>query len=189
MVLQTKKRALVGLTGASGSIYGVRLLRVLREMGIESHLIATCMGREVTTKETGISWSDISSIANCSYAPDDLWAPMASGSFKHNGLIILPCSAKTLGAIANGIADNLLTRAADVCLKEGYPLVLGVRETPLSYIHLENMLRVVRAGGKIMPPAPGFYHNPQSIDDLVAFVVGKALDLLGIENDQFKRWG
>jgi 4-hydroxy-3-polyprenylbenzoate decarboxylase len=188
MEMSKGRRIVVGITGASGSVYAVRFLTVARELGIEVFLTATGQGIRVASYETGLPWPKVEELASRTYRCEDLWAPISSGSFKHDGMIILPCSVKTLGSIANGICDNLLLRAADTCLKEGRPLTLVVRETPLSAIHIENMLRVSRAGGRILPASPAFYHMPKSLDELVDYVVGKAFDSLGIENDIFARW-
>jgi 4-hydroxy-3-polyprenylbenzoate decarboxylase len=132
---------------------------------------------------------ELRKLAAKSFDDDDMTSSIASGSFRHNGMIIVPCSVKTLGTIANGIGQSLISRSADVCLKEGFPLVMALRETPLSTIHIENMLKISRAGGRILPISPGFYGHPNTIDDLIDFIVGKMLDSLNIEHSLFQRWG
>lgn len=179
----------VGITGASGAVYGVRTLEVLRDLGHETHLVVSPSGLDVVRHETGLGVRELKGLATHWHEPGDLHAPIASGSFRCSGMMVVPCSMKTLGTIASGVADNLLARAADVALKEFRPLVLVVRETPYSTIHLGNMLRVSRAGGRIVPASPGFYHSPSTVAELVDFVVGKALDAMGIDNRLYERWG
>ncbi len=181
-------RIVVGITGASGSIYGVRLLEVLNELGVECHLVVSSTGLEVVKYETGYDASRLKSLARW-HSVDDLFAPIASGSFRTGGMVIAPCSMHTLGAIAQGVAGNLLTRSADVMLKEGRPLVLVPRESPLNRIHLNNMLKALDAGARLIPAAPAFYHRPSTVEELVDFVVGKVLDNLGLEHNLFRRWG
>ena len=182
------KRLIVGITGASGSVYAVRLIDVLREQGIEVHAVITASGQRVLAYECGVTMEELSRRVDVLYPNDDVGAAIASGSFRMDAMVILPCSMKTAGAIAHGVTDDLLTRAADVTLKEGRRLLLVPRETPMHEIHLENLLRLARAGTIIMPAAPGFYHRPETLDDLVDMMVGKILDRLGIEAELFTRW-
>jgi flavin prenyltransferase len=182
-------RILIGITGATGVIYGIRLLQVLSGRNdIETHLIVTPAGEQTIEVETEFAAEEIKAMASCAYRIDDIGACLASGSFRHDGMIIAPCSMKTLSALANSYADNLLTRAADVTLKERRRLVLMVRETPLHLGHLKNMVSVTEMGGIVMPPIPAFYHSPRSIQDLIDHSVGKALDLMDIEHNLFARW-
>lgn len=179
----------IGITGATGSIYGVRLLQVLSGIkGIETHLIISKVGEENIKLETDWKMKDIKALANFNYDIDDTGACLASGSFKRDGMIIAPCTIKTLSALANSYTDNLLTRAADVTLKERKKLVLLVRETPLHIGHLRNMTNVTEMGAIIMPPVPAFYHRPKTIQDIVDHTVGRALDIFGIEHNLFQRW-
>lgn len=178
----------IGISGASGSAYGVRLLEILSKTDIMTHLIITKAAKQIIEIETDYELSYVEGLADSVYDENDFTAPVASGSHRFDGMIVAPCSMKTLGEIAGGMSDNLLGRVADVCLKERRKLVLMARETPLNQIHLENMLRLERAGGIIMPASPGFYSRPQTIDDLVNSMAGRALDLIGIENDVYKRW-
>jgi 4-hydroxy-3-polyprenylbenzoate decarboxylase len=179
---------IVAITGCSGVIYGVRLLEACRKLGIETDLIVSQAAEKLLELELGKTIKDIRKLATRNYSQDDLAAPLASGSVKTDGMIIAPCSMKTLGAIASGIADNLITRAADVTLKEGRSLVLVPRETPLNLIHLENMVRLKLAGATILPAMPGFYHEPKEISELIDFIVGKILDVLGVEHKLYRRW-
>lgn len=191
-------RILLAITGASGSIYGLRLLEELLKAGHNVTLVASASGLEVCRYETGIALNDSESLKQrwglpgaaltiCSAT--DLWAPEASGSAAPDGMVIAPCSMGTVGRIAAGISGNLIERAADVMLKERRPLLLLPRETPFSTIHLENLLKLSQCGARIIPAMPGFYHIPRSMDDLINFVVGKLLDQLGVEHDLFRRWG
>lgn len=179
----------VGITGASGVIYGVKILEVLSKLGMETHLIITQAGLKNLEIETNETLAGLRSIASHVYDEGDLSAPLASGSFKVDGMVVAPCSIKTLSAIANSYSHNLLVRAADVMLKERRRLVLLVRETPLHEGHLELMLKVTRMGGMIMPPVPAFYHHPKTIDDLIDQTIGKVLDLFSVDAKLFKRWG
>jgi 4-hydroxy-3-polyprenylbenzoate decarboxylase len=182
-------RILIGINGASGVIYGIRLLQVLSGIkGVETHLIVTLAGEQTIEIETEYKAGEIKALAHYWYRIDDIAACPASGSFKHEGMIIAPCSMKTLSALAHSYADNLLTRAADVTLKERRRLLLLVRETPLHLGHLRNMVSVTEMGGIIMPPIPAFYCKPKEIQDIVDHTVGKALDLLNIEHNLFSRW-
>lgn len=181
-------RVIVGITGASGAIYGLALLRALRDLGHEIHCTVSEYGWKVLDHECGVKEADIRSLVTSLYPVEDITAPIASGSFRADVMCVAPCSMRTLGAIANGLAGNLLCRAADVMLKERKNLVLAVRETPFNPIHLENMLKLARIGVGIVPASPGFYHHPRTIDDLVAIMTGRILDSMGIESNLFKRW-
>lgn len=181
-------RIIVGMTGGSCSIYGVALLKALEQLNIETHLIASKMGQYVVKHECDMEISELKAMPTYFYEIDDLAAPIASGSFRCDGMIIIPCSMNTLGAISNGLSLNLIQRAADVTIKEGRKLVLVPRETPLSVIHLDNMLKLAKIGVRILPASPGFYHRPQTIGDLVNIMVGRTLDQFGIEANLFERW-
>ena len=181
-------RLVVAITGASGVIYGKRLLEILREKGVETHLIVSKAAETVIRHELEMTKKDAERWASQIYNADDLCAPLTSGSFQTDGMVVIPCSMKTLAGIAHGYSDNLILRAADVTIKEGRKLVLVPRETPLSAIHLRNMLELARQGVIILPAMPAYYHKPKSINDLVDFVVGKVLDCLGIEHNLLKRW-
>ncbi len=181
-------RIVVGLSGASGSIYTLALLQMLKTQGIETHLVASEMGLKVTEHECAVTEEDLQGMCDVYHSNQNLGATIASGSFKTDGMAIIPCSMKTLSAIAAGYADGLLTRAADVCIKERRPLVLVVREMPFSSTHLENMLRLSNKGVVILPACPGFYNHPEDLSDIVAFVAGKTMDQLGIENENYRRW-
>lgn len=194
-----KKSWVVGITGASGSIYGVRLIESLLSLGYHVDLIITNAGWRVLSEELGWRSSQRESALNeqfagyedsLTYHPiSDIGATIASGSYRVEGMIIMPCSMGTLSSVAHGTSDNLMGRAADVMIKEGRPLVLVPRETPLHAIHLENMLKLARLGVKMIPAMPAFYFHPKSLDDLVNFLVGKVLDSLRIEHQLYKRWG
>ncbi|MDR2944727.1 MAG: UbiX family flavin prenyltransferase [Methanosarcinales archaeon] len=179
---------IIGISGASGAGYGIRLLEILKETEIKIHLIMTKAAEEIIQTETDHDPEEIRKLADFVWDENDFSAPIASGSYKTAGMIIAPCSMKTLGQVAGGISDNLLVRAADVCLKEERKLILMVRETPLSLVHLENMVAAKKAGATIMPACPGFYSRPESIDDLFNIMAGRALDLAGVENHIYKRW-
>jgi 4-hydroxy-3-polyprenylbenzoate decarboxylase len=174
-------RLIVGITGATGVIYGVRLLERLRDAGVETHLVISRWGARTLTHETPYSREQVEALAHTTYAPGDMGAAISSGSFQTAGMVIVPCSAKTLGAIAHGFGDGLIHRAADVVLKERRKLLLSVREAPLSDIHLENMLKLSRMGAVILPPMPAFYNNPRSLADIVDHTVARMLDQFGIE--------
>jgi len=182
------KRVVVGITGATGVVYGVRLLERLREAGVETHLIISRWGARTLLHEAGRSREQVEALASVVYAPNDMGAAISSGSFPTTGMIVAPCSARTLAAIAHGFDDNLIHRAADVALKERRKLVLTVREAPLSDIHLENMLKLSRMGAVILPPMPAFYHHPQTIDDLIDYTVARMLDQFAIEIPGVPRW-
>lgn len=182
-------RLVIGMNGATGSIYGIRLLQVLAGMeGMETHLVLSPAAEKTIELETEFRADDVRKLAHFCYPFDDIGARLASGTFRRDGMIVAPCSMKTLSAVAHAYADNLLTRAADVTLKERGRLLLLVRETPLHLGHLRNMVGAAEMGAVIMPPVPAFYHKPESIRDLVDHTVGKALDLLGIEHALFRRW-
>jgi 4-hydroxy-3-polyprenylbenzoate decarboxylase len=182
-------RIIVGITGATGVIYGVRLLERLREAGVETHLVISRWGGRTLQHETRYTREQVEALASVAYKPDDMGAAISSGSFRTAGMIVAPCSAKSLAAIAHGVGENLIHRAADVVLKERRPLLLAVREAPLSDIHLENMLRLSRMGVVILPPVPAFYNKPATIDDLVDHTVARMLDHFGIEVPDAVRWG
>jgi 4-hydroxy-3-polyprenylbenzoate decarboxylase len=179
---------IVGISGASGGIYAVRLLKILGDLNVKTHLVITKNGERIIELETGFSKNEIINLATYLYDIKDLTSPIASGSFRTNGMVIIPCSMKTLAGIAIGYSSNLLLRAADVTLKEKRPLVLVPRETPLSVIHLENMCKAARAGAIILPAMPAFYNKPKSIDELVNYIIGKILDIFEIQHNLYKRW-
>jgi len=182
-------RIVVGISGATGVIYGIRMLKALGTCGVETHLVVTQSAVKNLIIETEYAATDLESLAHTVYDVEDIGAAIASGSYKVDGMVVIPCSIKTLSAVANSFNYNLLVRAADVTLKERRRLVLVVRETPLHEGHLELMTKVTRAGGIIMPPVPAFYHMPKTIDDLIDQTVGKVLDLFSIDAKLFKRWG
>jgi 4-hydroxy-3-polyprenylbenzoate decarboxylase len=182
-------RLVVGITGATGIAYGRRVLELARKAGVETHLVVTAAGQQTRAYETDLSAQDLAALADVSYRPADIGAAIASGSFRTAGMIIAPCSVGTLSAVAYSTSDNLLTRAADVTLKERRRLVLLVRETPLTLGHLRAMTAVTESGGIVMPPVPAFYLRPQSVDDIVDHTAGRALDLLGIDVPDLARWG
>jgi len=179
----------IGITGASGVIYGIRLLEVLSaKKDIETHLIISNAAEVNIRTETNYKLEDIRALANYSYDINDTGARLSSGSFKRDGMIVVPCSIKTMSALAQSYTENLLIRAGDVTLKEGKKLVLLVRETPLHIGHLENMERLCRMGATIMPPVPAFYHRPKTIEDIILHTIGKVLDMFDIEHNLFPRW-
>lgn len=181
-------KLIVAITGATGTIFGVRLLQILEGTGIETHLVMSAWGARTLQHETPYTVEEVQQMAARFYPGGDLGAAISSGSFLTDGMIIAPCSMRTLGAIASGISDNLVHRAADVILKERRRLVLMVREAPLSEIHLENMLKLSRMGVCILPPVPAFYNHPLTIDDIVNHTVQRALDQLEIHIDVVSRW-
>ncbi|KAL4961168.1 UbiX family flavin prenyltransferase [Aspergillus stella-maris] len=184
-----RKRIIIALTGATGSILGIQTLLTLRSLNIETHLILSKWAEATIKYETDYSIANVRALADHVYSNADLAAPIASGSFKVDlGMIVVPCSVKTLAAISNGLCDDLITRAADVVLKERRRLVLAVRETPLSAIHLRNMATVTEAGAVVFPPVPGFYIRPGSVMDLVEHSVGRMLDLFGLDVEGLERW-
>lgn len=182
------KSLVVGMTGASGAVFGVRLLEAARDAGIETHLVVSKWGRRTLEHETGKSLDDLRALADRHYGPADMGALMSSGSFPVDGMAVAPCSARSLAAIAAGLSENLIHRAADVMIKERRPLVLVVRETPLSAIHLENMLKLARLGVTIMPPVPAFYNRPRSIETMVDHTVARVFDQFGLRLDMAERW-
>ncbi|MGI9952089.1 UbiX family flavin prenyltransferase [Moorellaceae bacterium AZ2] len=182
-------RVVVAITGATGAIYGIRLLQVLQSLEVETHLILSRWGEKTIEIETPWEVEAVRALATVNYQEDHLEAAVASGSFRHEGMVVVPCSMKTLANIAHGLASNLVSRAADVTLKEGRKLILVPRETPLNAIHLENMLRLARLGVVILPPMPAFYHRPRTLEDLVDHLVGRILDQLGLEHNLYRRWG
>lgn len=181
-------RLIIGITGATGTIYGVRLLERLRESGAETHLVISRWGARTLLHETPYTREQVEALATIAYAPGDMGASISSGSFRTDGMIIAPCSAKSLAAIAHGYGENLIHRAADVVLKERRKLVLAVREAPLSSIHLENMLALARMGAMVMPPLPAFYNHPRTIEDIVDYTVARLLDQFGVEVAGAERW-
>ena len=183
------RRIIVGISGASGVIYGIRLLEALKAVeGVETHLVMSPSAGRTIIEETDYKLDQVRDLADVVYPHADIGAAISSGSFRTSGMIVAPCSIKSLSGIVNSYNDNLLTRAADVCLKERRPLVLMVREAPLHLGHLELLVRAAQYGAIILPPAPAFYSRPQSIDDIVNHSVGKALDLLDIPHALMKRW-
>ena len=189
MSLPAARRLVVGITGASGAVYGVRLLARARSLGLETHLVVTPAGVISAHHELGLDRAGLDALADRSYAPGDIGACVASGSFDTAAMVVAPCSMKTLAAVAHGLSDNLLTRAADVTLKERRRLILLVRETPFNLAHLRNMTAVTEMGGIIFPPLPAFYHRPTSIDAMVADTVERVLQLLGAPGAAPAAWG
>ena len=183
-----RRRLVVGITGATGAIFGVRLLLALRAADIESHLVLSKWGQQTVEHETSLSSEQLRELAAVVHGAGNMASTISSGSFLTDGMVIAPCSVRTLAAIASGNGENLVHRAADVVLKERRRLVLVVRETPLSEIHLENMLKLARIGVTILPPMPAFYNKPQTLDDLVDHIVARVLDQFGIPADFAKRW-
>ena len=181
-------RIIVGITGATGAIYGVRLLERLRDAGVETHLVISRWGARTLLHETPYTREQVEALATVTYAPGDMGAAISSGSFRTDGMVVAPCSAKTLAAIAHGFGENLIHRAADVVLKERRTLVLSVREAPLSSIHLENMLTLSRMGAVVMPPVPAFYTHPRTVDDIVDQTVARLLDQFGLDVSGAARW-
>lgn len=182
-------RLIIGISGSSGIVYGIRLLQILQRMPIETHLVVSKAGQLTRTYETSLSAEQLRSLADVYHPIGDITASIASGSFKTLGMIIAPCSMKTLGEIAHGVGNTLLARAADVVLKERRQLVLLTREAPLHLGHLNNMVQITQMGGIIYPPVPAFYNHPQTIDDLVNDTVGRILDLFDLDSGLVKRWG
>jgi 4-hydroxy-3-polyprenylbenzoate decarboxylase len=182
-------RLVVAITGGSGVIYAIKTLEVLQSLKIETHLIISRWGERNIYIETNKTLDYVKSLATTYYNNDNMAAATSSGSFRYDGMLIVPCSMKTLSSVANGYEDNLISRSAGVCIKESRRLVIVPRETPLSKIHLENMIKLVETGAIVLPAMPGFYHKPKSIDDLITHIVGKILDQFGIEHNIFRRWG
>ena len=185
---EQRQRLIIAISGASGAIYGIRALEQLRRAGIESHLVVSKAAGVSLSAETGKTLADVQALADVVYKPADIGAAIASGSFRTLGMLIAPCSIKSLSEIATGVTSSLLSRAADVCLKERRRLVLMVRESPLHLGHIRSMATVTEMGAIVAPPMPAFYTRPQSVDDIVDQSVGRALDLFGIDTGM-KRWG
>jgi 4-hydroxy-3-polyprenylbenzoate decarboxylase len=186
--MSAPKRLILGISGASGAVYGIRLLEALREGDIETHLVMSDTARRVVLLETGRTPEEVEALASFSYSNHNLEAPIASGSFCTLGMVVAPCSIKSLSAIAHCFSETLLVRAADVALKERRRLVLMVRETPVHLGHLRLMTTVTEYGAVILPPCPGFYNSPQRLDDIVDHTVGKILDQFDLEHSLYKRW-
>jgi flavin prenyltransferase len=184
----TPRRLIIGITGASGAVYGVRLLERARALSVQTHLVATPAGILNVHHELGLDRSALESLADHAHSPGDIGACIASGSFSTDAMVIAPCSMKTLAAVAHGLGDNLLTRSADVTLKERRRLILMVRETPFNLAHLRNMTAVTEMGGIIFPPLPAFYHRPRSIDELVNDTIERVLSTAGIASAQPQEW-
>jgi 4-hydroxy-3-polyprenylbenzoate decarboxylase len=184
----TNRRVIVGISGASGIAYGVRVLEALRDAGVETHLVMTRSAQVTLGYELPLKVAAVQALASASYRIDDIGAAISSGSFQTMGMIVAPCSIRSLSEIASGVTSTLLSRAADVVLKERRKLVLMVRETPLHLGHLRTMTQVTEMGAIVMPPVPAFYAKPKTIDDIVSHSVGRALDLLGIDNPLVRRW-
>ena len=187
--MKKTRRLVVGISGATGIIYASRLLELLKPTDVETHLVVSRAGDITRSQETDLTPERMRGLADVTYTIGNIAAPLASGSFKTIGMVVLPCSMKTLAEIATGLSESLLSRAADVTLKERRRLVLMVRETPLNLIHLRNMLSVTEAGAIVFPPVPAFYTEPSSIDDMVTQTVGRILDLFDIETPGIRRWG
>jgi 4-hydroxy-3-polyprenylbenzoate decarboxylase len=186
--MSAPKRLILGISGASGAVYGIRLLEALREGDIETHLVMSDTARRVVLLETGRTPEEVEALASFSYSNHNLEAPIASGSFCTLGMVVAPCSIKSLSAIAHCFSETLLVRAADVALKERRRLVLMVRETPVHLGHLRLMTTVTEYGAVVLPPCPGFYNAPQRLDDIVDHTVGKILDQFDLEHSLYKRW-
>ena len=182
-------RLVIGISGASGVIYGVRLLEALKPLPVETHLVMTRTAEVTLAHETDLKVANVRALADVAHGVDDLAAAVSSGSFRTMGMIVAPCSMRSLGEIAVGISTNLLTRAADVVLKERRKLVLLVRETPLHAIHLRNMTTLAEMGAIIAPPVPAFYNRPKTLDDVIDHTVGRVLDLFDLDTGKVKRWG
>jgi len=181
-------KVLIGISGASGSIYGIKLLEELFKTKVETHLIISDNAKKIIEHETDYTFQNLKKTVDFYYENNDLFDRPASGSYIFDAMVVCPCSMKTLSAIANGYSDTLISRAASCCLKENHKLILVIRETPLDYPGIKNMLQAKQAGAIILPAMPGFYHKPKTINDLVGFIVGKILDQLGIKHSLFKRW-
>lgn len=182
-------KVVVAITGASGGIYAFRLIKELKRKGIKVYAIMTQYGEKIMRHEIEVTKDEIKKMVDEFYNENDMESPLASGSFQYDVMVIIPCSLKTLASIANGITDNLVSRTAICCLKEERKIIVVPRETPLDLISLENMVKLKKAGAIIMPAMPAFYHKPEKVQDLVDYIVGKILDLMGIENSLYKKWG
>lgn len=181
-------KVVVGISGASGVIYGIRLLEELKKVNAETHLIISSIAKDIIEHETDFSVDNVEEIADFVHNENDLNAIVNSGSFKFDTAIIIPCSMKTLSAISNGYGDKVITRVADVTLKERRQLIIVPRETPLRTVHLENMVKISREGAIVLPAMPGFYHKPETIDDQINFIIGKIFDIMDIDNNLFTKW-
>src|SRR3954465_660427 len=182
------RRLIIGMTGSTGAIFGVRMLEALKETDVETHLIISKWAQRTIEHETNYSLEQVRALATVVHSPGDMGASISSGSFRTEGMVVIPCSVRTLGCIANGYGEHLVHRAADVIVKERRRLVLVVRETPLSEVHLENMLKLARIGVSIVPPMPAFYNHPQTVDDIVNHIVARVLDQFDIPSPFAKRW-
>lgn len=182
------RRLIVGISGATGIAYGIRALELARAAGVETHLVVSTAGDQTRAYETDLSAAQLRELADVTYKVSNVGAAIASGSFRTDGMLIAPCSVRTLAAVAHGLGDNLLTRAADVTLKERRRLVLMVRETPLTLAHLRAMTQITEMGGIVMPPVPAFYLRPTTVEEIVEHAVGRALDLLDIDVEDLPRW-
>lgn len=182
------RRLIVGITGATGAIFGVRLLEALKDCEVESHLVISRWAQRTIEHETPYTVKQVCALASVNYNPADMAAEISSGSFITEGMVVIPCSIRTLACIAHGVGEHLVHRAADVVLKERRRLVLVARESPLSEVHLDNMLKLARMGVSIVPPMPAFYNHPQSVDDIVNHIVARVLDQFGIDTPFVKRW-
>jgi len=187
-MIQPPKRIILAITGASGAILGIRTLELLKKSGVETHLTISRAARQTITSETDWTVADVKALASVCYEPQNIGARIASGSFVTDGMLVVPCSIKSLSGIANSYANDLVVRAADVCLKEGRKLILAVRETPLHAGHLRLMRQAARAGAIIFPPVPAFYGQAQTVDELVTNLAGRILLRVGVENDSYHPW-
>ncbi len=187
--MHNTSRLIVGISGASGVRYGIRMLETLRDLPVESHLVLSKAAELTIAYETDLKVAEVTALADVAYPVGDLGAAVSSGSFQTLGMVVAPCSVRSMSEIASGVTSNLLTRAADVVLKERRSLVLMLRETPLHSGHLRSMLALSEMGAVIAPPVPGFYANPQSIDEMVDHTVGRVLDLFGLDSGKVRRWG
>lgn len=182
-------KVVIGITGASGVVYGAKLLQVLRKLeSVETHLIISKIAESVLRSETRYTKKDLENFADYNYDIQDLMAPISSGSFRFDAMVIVPCSMKTVAGLANGFTDNLILRTADVALKEKHDLIIVPRETPLSSIHLKNLFQLANIGVHILPAMPAFYHRPRTVDDMVIYVIGKITDALRLNLEIYKRW-
>lgn len=182
------RKLIVGMTGATGSVFGVRLLQALKTVDVESHLVVSKWAQQTVEHETGMKFDEVRALATKVYSSGDMGAAISSGSFKTEGMVVIPCSMRSVASMANGAGDHLVHRAADVVLKERRKLVLVARETPLNEIHLENLLKLCRMGVTILPPMPAFYNHPENISDIVNHIVARVLDQFDIEVDFARRW-
>jgi len=185
----TRPRLVVGISGASGVIYGIRLLQTLRRIGVETHLVMSRSAEVTLAHETGLKAAEVRALADVAYSPADIGAAISSGSFRTLGMVVAPCSVRTLAEISGGVTSTLLTRAADVALKERRRLVLMLRETPLHLGHIRNMAQATEMGAIIYPPVPAFYAKPQSLEDMVDHTLGRVLDLFDLDSGLVRRWG